>query len=125
MMEIIERIEKIIPSYIIGSDGKLTECSKEGLGLTNRSVSHLEGGIREVILEIRKRDPKIRREALENYESICSVCEHVLLQMKLDKWAFKISYYLNRIPVLCKTAQEFDRFAVRLLSRTRLFYGLW
>jgi hypothetical protein len=41
----------------------------------------------------------------------------VLLQMKLDKWAFKISYYLKRIPVLCKTAQEFDRFAVRLLSR--------
>ena len=74
-MKIIESIEEVIPCYIVGSDGILKELVKEELSPVNDTVTHIEGGIREVTLEIRNRDPKLRREALDYYKLVCCICE--------------------------------------------------
>lgn len=74
-MEIVDNLEELIPCYIIGSDGILSELVKEELFLPNGTTTYIEGGIREITLEIKNRDPKLRREALDYYNLVCCICE--------------------------------------------------
>jgi 5-methylcytosine-specific restriction protein A len=48
---------------------------KEELVQGNGTATYIEGGIREITSEIRNRDPKLRREALNYYNMVCCICE--------------------------------------------------
>jgi 5-methylcytosine-specific restriction enzyme A len=77
IIETIENIEKIIPTFQL-SENQIILINEnigkeEGKGYSRKGFE--EGGIAEISTEIRRRNPELRCQAIKKYGYICCVCE--------------------------------------------------
>jgi len=88
-MEIIENIESVLPLFQITGNGILPIANTEKSRINKLSVNNVvkrkkefiasqdgfqEGGFQEIILEIQKRDSRLRAQAIERYGYSCYIC---------------------------------------------------
>ncbi|RJX29540.1 MAG: hypothetical protein C4531_10370 [Desulfurivibrio sp.] len=62
-----------IPGYKAYRDG--TSISRPKSNVQVRKATFSEGGTQEIVLELQKRDPKLKSLAIEKYGLSCQVCE--------------------------------------------------
>ena len=105
-IKVIENIGDILPKYLLKNDGTLFQES-ERKGKSKKKKSSVdpektyEEGAEEIYKERiwRRRDPNLRRDALEEYENTCYVCEDNLETTIYGKYGVKCLevHHLNPI----------------------------
>jgi len=90
IINIIENIEEELPTYIIRgtqitiSPGKNSEKTKDIIESVKDQYEFNEGGISEITIELHKRDPNLRKQAIDKYGYSCYVCNSDLQKLYGD-----------------------------------------
>jgi len=75
-MEVFEKLQDFLPLIQVDKRGRITKLIEVNSNLGEQLPNiYSEGGIHEVVQELRLRDPKLRKEALQYYENVCYICE--------------------------------------------------